>query len=142
METDKLSEIHKVWDKEGTGGDQRGKLLAVRPFDDGRCYQINQGSLSAERQIAYKKIPQDPQGADLWCQNNIRLSVDAKGEYTLYWVWDWPSRPSCEFPKGKAEIYTSCADIRLIQGTKEGRVSYVAGQDLNSAAIQEQMEDL
>jgi hypothetical protein len=44
--------------------------------------------------------------------------------------------------KGKAEIYTSCADIRLIQGTKEGRVSYVAGQDLNSAAIQEQMEDL
>ena len=140
LKSDRLSEIHKVWNEEGNGGDQRGRLLAIRPFDDGRCYQINQEIISSTRQRTFAKTAQDPQGADLWCQNDFRLPLDIQNKYTIYWVWDWPSRPSSEFPKGKSEIYTSCADIHLLRGGKNEQVVFIPGQDLNAAAIQEQIE--
>ncbi|EHK26803.1 uncharacterized protein TRIVIDRAFT_140997 [Trichoderma virens Gv29-8] len=54
-EDDTLRSIHRVWDCNGRGGDGRGRLLAVRPFDDGQCYQINNGNISRSRQAAYPK---------------------------------------------------------------------------------------
>ncbi|CRK15992.1 hypothetical protein VD0002_g6393 [Verticillium dahliae] len=135
-EDDILLSIHRVWNAEGTGGDRRGSLLAVRSFDDGQCYQINNGQISIDRQDAFRKDPADPQGADLWCQSDIRLPNKC-GVYTLYWVWEWPFKPGgIERP---ADIYTSCMDVEILPGIQQGKVSYVDGQDLNWAGVKEQM---
>lgn len=64
---DRFLLIHGVWNTTGTGGDGRGVLLARRPFDNGRCHQINNGSISMVRQELYYKTFIDPQGAVLWC---------------------------------------------------------------------------
>jgi hypothetical protein len=40
-EQEKLFDVHLLWNKQGTGGDKRGKLLATRNYDDGQCYQPN-----------------------------------------------------------------------------------------------------
>lgn len=136
---DTLLSIHKVWNEDGTGGNGRGRLLAVRPFDDGRCYQINGGIISTERRTKYPKAAMAPQGADLWCQNDIRLPVDISGYFTLYWVWDWPTLPSIEIPAGIPEVYTSCMDIEIAPTIQQGQVKYVGGQDLNFAGIETQL---
>ncbi|RYP02627.1 hypothetical protein DL764_005709 [Monosporascus ibericus] len=136
---DRLLSIHRVWNAEGTGGDKRGVLLATRPFDDGKCYQINGEAISTARQKTYYKAPINPQGADLWCQNDLRLPIDIRDSYTIYWVWEWPSIPTDAFPQGQMEIYTSCMDIQILSGVRDGKVSYASGQDLNFAGIEEQM---
>src|SRR5579862_5030601 len=84
-----FSAIHNVWNTDGTGGDKRGKLLATQNFDDGQCYQINGGNISVARQAEFPKKPDNIQGADLWCQNDIALPQDLSvgKPYTLYWVW-------------------------------------------------------
>ncbi|KAF5027745.1 hypothetical protein F66182_123 [Fusarium sp. NRRL 66182] len=88
---EKLFDVHLLWNKEGTGGDKRGKLIATRNYDDGQCYQPNPGELSTERSSELA-----PQGAlptkELACQSDIKLPDDLKpGEiYTIYWYWDWP----------------------------------------------------
>lgn len=79
---------------EGTGGDRRGKLLAKWPFDDGRCYQKNDKEISLRRQELYSKDDTPPQYGDLWCQVDARIPLDVRGEYTIYWVWDWPLLPT------------------------------------------------
>ncbi|EFY98003.1 hypothetical protein MAA_06112 [Metarhizium robertsii ARSEF 23] len=141
LDNDTLSSIHGVWNEQGTGGDGRGILLAVREFDDGRCYQINDGHISKERQMLYHKIAMDPQGADLWCQNDVELPYNISSSwFTLYWVWDWPSSPSTVLPEGKQEIYTSCLDIQVIEGLQLHFLEYIDGQDLNSASIKHQLE--
>ncbi|KAJ9130548.1 hypothetical protein NKR23_g12135 [Pleurostoma richardsiae] len=152
---DTLLAIHKVWTADGQGGDRRGRLLATRNFDDGQCYQVNDGPISVARQALFKKAPEDPQGADLWCQADVRLPADMPetGTYTIYWVWDWPtmSAPTASSKRQVArgdrarryamgnpvaprnatpsvvipEIYTSCMDI---EGTSE---ALSAGQALS-----------
>ncbi|KAI1463203.1 uncharacterized protein F4812DRAFT_447449 [Daldinia caldariorum] len=136
---DRLLSIHRVWNAEGTGGDKRGLLLTTRSFDDGRCYQINSGPISVARQKAYVKVPADPQGADLWCQNDLRLPTNIRGNYTLYWVWEWPSIPTNTTPNGRMEVYTSCMDLQILPGIRSGSVSFEKGQDMNWAGIEEQM---
>lgn len=114
---DTLSAIHKVWDVTGNGGDRRGKLLVTQDFDDGRCYQINNGVISKERQIQYPHVPDKLMGADLWCQNNITVPQEAalSKVYTLYWVWDWPTASGTPgVPTEKPEIYTTCMDIDIV----------------------------
>ncbi|KAH6884967.1 hypothetical protein B0T10DRAFT_493041 [Thelonectria olida] len=135
----KIIDIHQVWTQSGTGGDGRGKLLGTWSFDDGRCYQINNGNISVERQKKFSKIAADPQGADLWCQTDIRLPFDVQDKYSLYWVWDWPSKPTEQLPHGQQEIYTSCMDIAILPGNQLGQISYVDGQDLNLAGIKDQL---
>ncbi|ORY64995.1 uncharacterized protein BCR38DRAFT_431590 [Pseudomassariella vexata] len=136
---DRLLSIHRVWNACGTGGDQRGVLLATRSFDDGQCYQINNGSISLARQKIYSKVPTDPQGADLWCQNDLRLPTNIHDNYTLYWVWEWPTIPTGMVPQGRMEVYTTCIDIQIQPGIQNGMVLFENGQDLNFAGIQEQM---
>ncbi|RKL10305.1 hypothetical protein BFJ70_g16515 [Fusarium oxysporum] len=132
---DTLLSIHKVWNKDRTGGDRRGSLLAIFPFDDGRCYQVNNQEASLKRQREYVKVPMNPQGADLWCQNDIKLPVDVSDSFTLYWVWDWPSNKD-----PMEEIYTSCIDIKIIPGSRNEVLEYIDGQDLNTAAIKKQLQ--
>lgn len=138
---DTLLSIHPVWDEAGGGGDGRGRLLARLPFDDGKCYQINTGDISRDRQRRYPKVAMDPQGADLWCQNDIKIPADVLGpRYSLYWVWDWPTAPNVGAPQGKDEIYTSCIDIEIASGLESEHIEFQDGQDLNLAGIKEQLQ--
>ncbi|KAM0516321.1 hypothetical protein ACHAPE_005468 [Trichoderma viride] len=90
-ENERLFDVHLVWNKAGTGGDKRGVLLGTRSYDDGNCYQPNNGALSIERAARLA-----PEGADhnteLGCQSTIQLPSDLKegSIYTVYWYWDWP----------------------------------------------------
>jgi hypothetical protein len=114
--TDTLLAIHRVWNEAGTGGDGRGVLLAQQDFDDGRCYQINSGTISVSRQATFPHVPDTLQGANLWCQNDIVLPASAQvgSPLTLYWVWDWPTAPGTPgFVNGKPELYTTCMDIDI-----------------------------
>ena len=150
-------DVYKQWNAAGTGGDKRGVLLATQPFDDGQCYQVNDGNISTARQSQYPHEASQLMGANLWCQNDIALPANAPSgkPYTLYWVWDWPTMPGVDpnLPNGKAEIYTTCMEID-IQGTKASRdlderealpapaASSPPGVDINNYAIPHYMAQL
>lgn len=146
---EKLLDVHGSWNADGTGGDKRGVLLSVQNFDDGRCYQINNGTISEYRQKKFAHQADVLMGADLWCQQDIRLpSTAPSGKlYTLYWVWDWPTLPGIDptYPAGKKEIYTTCMDIEITDTHKslaQQGDEYVEGQDLNRASIPSEFADL
>lgn len=88
-----LLDVHYQWNAQGTGGDGKGKLIATRNFDDGRCYQDNVQWAASERRAEHP-ITQDGAWAypQLFCQNDIALPTDLQvgKPYTLVWVWDWP----------------------------------------------------
>ncbi len=148
-------DVFGKWDN-ATGGDQRGTLLATQPYDDGYCYQVNGGNISTHRQAQFPHTPDSIQGANLLCQNDLRLPTDLPtGQpFTLYWVWDWPTEPGVDpsLPKGKAEVYTSCIDIDIVAkpGSKRrvkarqapSPASQSALDHLNSAAIPEYVSSL
>ena len=149
--TDTLLKIHKVWNEDGSGGDKRGKLLATQNFDDGQCYQINGGSISKQRQAQFPHATSQLMGADLWCQNDIKLPAEATAgkSYTLYWVWDWPTAPNVDpgLPKGKQEIYTTCMDVEVTdEKTTSVKVAQNNGDstsnDLGNKAVPGLMDDL
>ncbi len=81
----------------------------------------------------------DPQGADLWCQNDMQLPTNISGHYTLYWVREWLTIPTNTTPRGRTEVYTSCMDVQILSGIQNGTISFERGQDLNLAGIEEQM---
>lgn len=148
-ENDTFLAIHNVWNRNGTGGDKRGILLSVQNFDDGRCYQINGGQISTQRQAKFPHQANQLMGADLWCQQDIALPSDIPPgkPYTLYWVWDWPTAPGVDpnLPKGKNEIYTTCMDIDIMDGPKvhsNVATGYVEDQPLDNAAIPSQFAEL
>lgn len=80
-----------------------------------------------------------PQNGDLWCQADARIPGDIRGDYTIYWVWDWPSSPTDGYPSGQPEIYTSCMEVDIVDSPSLEDMAYEAGQDLNSAAIEDQV---
>ena len=148
---DKFLDIFGVWNGDGTGGDKRGKLLATQPFDDGQCYQVNGGSISADRQKQFPHAASTLMGTDLWCQNNIKVPLDAPSgkPYTLYWVWSWPTAPGADpnLPKGKAEIYTTCMDIDITSAKssrdlQERQAPASSGTNLNNMAIPQYVKEL
>lgn len=149
-ENDTLLAIHHVWNSEGTGGDKRGVLLSVQNFDDGRCYQINNGNISTERQAKFPHQPNQLMGANLWCQQDIALpsSLTSGEPYTLYWVWDWPTLPHIDpnLPNGKNETYTTCMDIDIantgVNSVSHATGGYIEDQPLDSAAIPAQFAEL
>lgn len=146
---EKLLDVHGAWTADGTGGDGRGVLLSTQNFDDGRCYQVNSGEISENRQENYPHQANQLTGADLWCQQDIQLPTTAPSGklYTLYWVWDWPTAPGADqtYPQGKAEVYTTCMDVD-VQDTPASKQKvdddYVGGQDLNNAAIPSEFDEL
>ena len=132
--------IHRVWNEDGTGGDGRGVLLATRYFDDGQCYQVNASPISSARQAQFPHTPDAQMNRDLWCQTDVQIPAAASGNYTLYWVWEWPTLDS----SGKVttnQSYTSCMDVVLTPGTNSNSkaVNFATGQNLNYAAIADQM---
>lgn len=90
-EQERLFDVHLVWNRQGTGGDKRGRLLGTRNYDDGQCYQPSNSELSTQRASSLA-----PEGAkheqELACQSDIKLPNDLKPGtiYTVYWYWDWP----------------------------------------------------
>lgn len=141
-DNERLETIHKVWNKDGTGGDKRGVLLSAQDFDDKQCYQINGGEISQNRQKAFPHEADKLMGADLWCQQDIKLpeKLPSDKPYTLYWVWDWPTARGVDpgLPQGKQEIYTTCMDVDAVNKPKQQenvKGGFVDGQPLNNAAV-------
>lgn len=132
--------IHRQWNADGTGGDKRGKLLAIQPFDDGRCFQTGATDVAKSRsqQFGYPNT-----GGDLLCQNAIQIPDDAgtSGKYTLYWVWEWPYL----FTNGNVqtnESYTSCVDIDLVASPAANAGAFntksITGTALNNVGVEAQ----
>ncbi|KAL5044064.1 hypothetical protein BDW71DRAFT_109394 [Aspergillus fruticulosus] len=146
---EKLLDVHKVWTKDGTGGDGRGVLLAKRDYDDGRCYQVNGGEMSQKRQREFPHEADQYMGGDLWCQADIALPSNAPSgkPYTLYWVWDWPTAAGVDpgLPNGKQEMYTTCMDVDVVEHL-DSRTSkdaeYDHDQSLNGASIPDQFNEI
>lgn len=148
-EDEKFLDVHKVWNEDGTGGDKRGVLLTKQNFDDGRCYQINGGEISKDRQSKFPHQADQVMGADMWCQTDVGLPSDAPSgkPYTLYWVWDWPTLPGDDssLPDGKPEIYTTCMDVDVTDGAETNmrvQSGYKEGQPLDKAAIPGQFAEM
>ncbi|KAK2598568.1 hypothetical protein N8I77_011970 [Diaporthe amygdali] len=165
---DTLMSIHNVWNADGTGGDGRGRLLATRNYDDGQCYQVNSGDISTSRIKQFSKEASNPQGEDLWCQSDIQLPSDLTvgSDYTLYWVWDWPTLSKANAMIGdegvevtKPETYTSCMDLEIVDpcaddlgdvkspacssGNSKTKTkitnTFAKGQSYNSAAVPQEL---
>ncbi|OCK78872.1 hypothetical protein K432DRAFT_248539, partial [Lepidopterella palustris CBS 459.81] len=117
-DNDLLTEVLQ-WKTDGTGGDGRGKLLTAQNFDDGRCYQINSGSISESRQEEYPNpTPGQPVSInEQWCETDVLIPpyVPINTPYTIYWVWQWPTAPGAPgLPDGKDEYYTTCSDLDIV----------------------------
>lgn len=144
---EKFLDVFKKWDETGKGGDGRGKLLAKQPYDDGRCYEVNNSPESLKRQKLYPHSPSGRMGQNLWCQNNFKIPNDVPvgSTYSIYWQWSWSTMPGDTEPKqGKAEIYTSCLDIDIRAGAKPRSLEARAdGQaDVNNQAIPKYVESM
>ena len=152
--TENFLDVFGQWTADGSGGDKRGKLIATQPYDDGQCYQVNGGNISEARQKQYPTVPDSLMGADLWCQNDIKLPSDAVSgkPYTIYWVWDWPTVAGADpnLPKGKAELYTTCMDIDITAASgkrdeikaRSPEPQASGSQGINNAAIPSYMSSL
>jgi hypothetical protein len=109
----------------------KGRLLAVNSFDDGRCYQVNPNSpMSVMRQEKFPDpVPGQPGSkTEQWCETNIQIPADAAaGTMTLYWVWQWPTQPGMD-PNdqvGKDETYTTCADVNVVSSPAQVKAAVV-----------------
>lgn len=129
------------WTPDASGGDRRGKLLTVQNFDDGRCYQINDGTISRARQKAYPNpIPENLDSVnEQWCETDVLIPGDLRvgTQYTIYWVWQWPTSPGAPgLPEGKDEFYTTCSDIDIISDVvHDSPTNPLRGQDPQTAAV-------
>ncbi|KAI9648698.1 hypothetical protein NHQ30_003338 [Ciborinia camelliae] len=152
--TDMYNSIHKVWNKDGTGGDKRGKLLAVQYFDDMACFlagntngdlfvdpPVNKTTLAMARQAAYQRNVTDEMGPNIWCQTDFKIPEEAQTnkDYSIYWVWDWPTMDQTTGQQTLNQSYTACADIAITGPVNTEPIEYIAPQDLNSAARWSQM---
>ncbi|KAK8198767.1 hypothetical protein M8818_006634 [Zalaria obscura] len=111
------------WTQDGSGGNGKGYLISAQNFDDGRCHQLNSGTISQQRQQEFPdRVPGQPtSNVEQWCETDLEIPSSAKtGEtLTLYWVWQWPTAPGADstIPHGKDEYYTTCADVEVIGGS-------------------------
>ena len=115
--------LHNVlaWTRDGSGGNKRGVLLTAQDFDDGRCYQVGNGAVEAASRKVRTPNPilgQPGKDHELPCETDVLLptKIDMSKQYTLYWVWQWPTAPSNDTaPFGKDQYYTSCVDIDVVE---------------------------
>ncbi|KAI9759911.1 MAG: hypothetical protein M4579_002036 [Chaenotheca gracillima] len=141
---DKFEKIFQVWNKDGSGGDKRGKLLATQTFDDGQCYENPDGSpINNQRR---KDYPTNDNS--LMCQNDIALPKDVPvgKPYTIYWVWDWSTMASAAAPGGVKQLYTTCMDIEITGGNKrsieENGSEDLAKRDVSNSGVPSLMNKL
>lgn len=146
-DTDTYLGIHRVWNTAGTGGDKRGKLIATRNFDDGKCFQMNGSPISAARQAAVGWTPQS--GSDLPCQTDLQIPSEAgtSGTYTLYWVWEWPTLDATTGKVVTNQSYTACLDINMtaksavsVKVAVSSAAQQLKGADAALVAVQAQLD--
>jgi hypothetical protein len=111
------------WNNDGTGGNKRGTLLTAQAFDDGRCYQINDGDISIARQEKFPNpLPGQPRSThEQWCETDVVIpaNVSTNSTYTVYWVWQWPTKPGIPgVSDGKDEYYTTCSDLDIVAASQ------------------------
>lgn len=143
---DTLEGIYQQWTLDGTGGDGRGRLLTSQFFDDGQCYQINPYPISVERQQQFPRKPEagSVEGADLWCQTDVKLPSDLKSgtSYTLYWVWDW-STMNTSSSRATPQFYTTCMDVSISDSNgNQENASFAQITNYGEAAISSIFESL
>jgi hypothetical protein len=137
---ERLTEVLQ-WTSDGRGGDGRGRLLTVQHFDDKRCYQINDGSMSTNRQKEFPNPESCEPGLchEQWCETDVAIPEDASvgSQYSIYWVWDWPTKPGVAgLPLGKDEFYTSCSDVEVVDELRDvASHNPLAGQDPQTSAV-------
>ena len=134
-----------AWNNAGTGGNGKGFLMTAQNYDDGRCHQINDCVLSAERQVLFPNmIPSQPTspGQEQWCETDLKIPDNqAAGTLTTYWVWQWPTGPDadCNFPGGKDEYYTTCADFDVMPAGP-GDQNKIVAETATNTLIQENFQ--
>ncbi|KAJ4299896.1 hypothetical protein N0V90_005143 [Kalmusia sp. IMI 367209] len=111
------------WTQDGSGGDSRGVLLGTNDFDDGRCYESNNSPIAEQRKAANPSYAMGQTGEGngffgIPCESNILFPKNAAAgkPYTLYWVWQWNTRPNLDprAPEGKDQYYTTCMDVDVV----------------------------
>ncbi|TLD12530.1 uncharacterized protein PgNI_04339 [Pyricularia grisea] len=126
-----IQDVHKKWTADGQGGDKKGRLLAMRNYDDGRCFEGNNNKDESKRRSALPGFTQPGKDSSVhnWCQNDIKLPADIKkGDLTIYWVWDFSltdkentAKTSDDLNGAKVvskEFYSSCMEIALDESIK------------------------
>jgi hypothetical protein len=145
-EDDTLVDIYQNWTLDGTGGDGRGRLLTSQFFDDSQCYQISEAPKSVERQQEFPRKAEagSVEGANLWCQTDVKLPSDLSvgTEYTLYWVWDW-STLKTSGSVAQPQFYTTCMDVEISAAeSEEESVPFATITNYGEAAISSVFEGL
>lgn len=165
-------DIHLKWNKAGTGGDGKGKLVATRNYDDGQCHEPIPGDGDKEGITTFRQDHLKGGHEQLPCQTDIKIPLDAKvgKPLTIIWVWDWPTQKAKyrglavspasynDTTQSDAEIYTSVADYMIVnpcdpslgevkgptcnKSGKEEPVNFVEQPDPARSGIRAQMEDL
>ncbi|TKA75645.1 hypothetical protein B0A55_04992 [Friedmanniomyces simplex] len=116
--TEKIADVLS-WTSDGQGGNGKGFLMTAQNFDDGRCYQINCGNISTDRQTLFPNhvAGQPTSIIEQWCETDLQIPATATpGTLTVYWVWQWPTAANhdCTYPQGKDEYYTTCSDFDVV----------------------------
>lgn len=139
--TEKIVDVLQ-WNTAGNGGDSRGTQIAAQNFDDGRCHQLNSGTISMQRQKAFpdRVAGQPDSNVEQWCETDVHIpSTYEVGEtLTVYWVWQWPTEPGVDptYPTGKDEYYTSCAEIDIVDSVSDASpVHTLQQQDPQTTAV-------
>ncbi|KAK4217607.1 hypothetical protein QBC37DRAFT_259870, partial [Rhypophila decipiens] len=167
-----LVDVHLKWNRDGTGGDGKGKLVATRHFDDGQCYEHipAEGDLEGITTFRMKSLNYSVEAIP--CQTDIKIPEDAivGKKLTHFWVWDWGTNPIDsrglavspaaynDSSVTTAEIYTSIVDYDIVDpcapelGEVKGptckkagkpiKAQFVKQPDILKSGIQAQMENL
>ncbi|KAK5722733.1 hypothetical protein LTR15_005966 [Elasticomyces elasticus] len=122
-EDEKIADV-LPWTSDGRGGNAQN-------FDDGRCYQINCGNISTDRQTLFPNhVADQPTSViEQWCETDLKIpETIAAGTLSVYWVWQWPteSNKDCTYPDGKDEYYTTCSDFEIIAGGDDANAKILA----------------
>ncbi|KAK5678134.1 hypothetical protein LTS10_009303 [Elasticomyces elasticus] len=127
------------WTSDGKGGNGKGFLMTAQNFDDGRCYQINCGNISTDRQTLFPNhVADQPTSViEQWCETDLRIpETVAPGTLSIYWVWQWPteSNKDCIYPEGKDEYYTTCSDFEIVAGGDDANAKFLAAPATHTLA--------
>lgn len=115
--SEKFRNVHGVWRETSNHTENGGFLIRQTSFDDGRCYQVNNGTISRERQMRFPHEPTPPEGINVWCSTNITIparprctssQVPSVDLLSVYWVWYWPGTAA---NASAEQYYTTCLDI-------------------------------
>ncbi|KAL9532778.1 hypothetical protein SMMN14_03573 [Sphaerulina musiva] len=134
---EKIADVMQ-WNRAGTGGNGNGWLMTAQNFDDGRCHQINCGSISQQRQMLLPNhvAGQPTSTVESWCENDLLIPENiTSGTLTTYWVWQFGTEPNmdCNQPAGKDEYYTTCADFDVVDSAEMEKVAAQPAQSMPAA---------